>query len=54
VGCNCGGKTQTRQVTRWEFTSPTGTVRVYNSEIEAQAAKVRAKGGSVKAIPAPA
>jgi len=48
MGCNCGQKT-TRNY-QWEFTSPSGTVRVYNSEIEAQAAKIRANGGSIKQV----
>jgi hypothetical protein len=50
VGCNCGKAA--RQVWQYEFTSPTGTVRVYNSEVEAQAARIRAKGGTVRAVPA--
>jgi hypothetical protein len=51
MGCNCGKKAT---VTRYEFTSPSGTVRVYNSEVEAQAAKIRAKGGVVRPVPQPA
>jgi hypothetical protein len=48
VGCNCGQK---NKAIRWEFTSPNGTTRVYNSEVEAQAARIRAKGGTVKSVP---
>lgn len=49
MGCNCGQ--QKKATTRWEFTSPSGTVRIYNSEIEAQAAKIRQNGGTIKAVP---
>lgn len=49
MGCNCGSK---NKAMKYEFTAPDGTKRVYNSEIEAQAAKIRAKGGSVRAVAA--
>lgn len=49
MGCNCGQK---NQAMRYEFTAPDGSKRVYSSEIEAQAAKIRAQGGTVKAVAA--
>lgn len=47
MGCNCGSKNKAMQ---YEFTAPDGTTKVYNSEVEAQAAKIRAKGGTVVAV----
>jgi hypothetical protein len=48
MGCGC---TKVKAM-RYEFTAPDGSTRIYNSEVEAQAAKIRAKGGTVKAVPA--
>lgn len=48
MGCNCGGNKN--QPVRYEYTAPDGTVKVYSSEIEAQAAKIRAGGGSVRQV----
>jgi hypothetical protein len=48
MGCNCGGNKNGAAV--YEFTAPDGSKRVYTSEIEAQAAKIRAGGGSVQTV----
>lgn len=50
MGCNCGGNRSQPQ--RYEFTAPDGSKKVYNSEIEAQAARIRAGGGDVKVVKA--
>lgn len=49
MGCGCGSK---NQAMKYEFTAPDGTKRIYPSEIEAQAAKIRARGGSIRAVAA--
>lgn len=45
-GCNCGKK---KGSTSYTYTSPSGQVTTYNTEVEAKAAKIRNGGGEVKA-----
>lgn len=49
MGCNCGGKAKTYT---YEYTAPDGAKKVYRSEIEAQAAKIRNRGGSIRQVAA--
>lgn len=49
MGCNCGSK---NQAMKYEFTAPDGSKKVYSSEIEAQAAKIRAQGGAIRQVAA--
>jgi hypothetical protein len=47
MGCNCGGKRTT--ATKFAYVTPEGQTRVYATEVEAKAAKIRAGGvGEVK------
>lgn len=49
MGCNCGNKNSTQS---WVYTDVNGVQRSYNTQIEAEAAKVRAGGtGSVRSVP---
>lgn len=51
MGCACGDKSSKFT---YVYTSATGTQQVYNTQIEAEAAKIRAGGGgSVRAVPKP-
>lgn len=50
MGCNCGKSAAQKQ--KWEFTGPDGKIMVYTSEVQAQAARIRAGGGSYRAVPA--
>lgn len=47
MACNCqkGGKAQ-----EYVYTSPTGEKKTYRTEIEAQAARIRNKGGSYQTV----
>jgi hypothetical protein len=47
--CNCG-KVKQAQYT-WVFVAPDGTRKTYTSEVQAQAAKIRAGGGTYQAVP---
>lgn len=49
MGCNCGSKNKAQV---YEYTAPDGSKVVYRSEIEAQAAKIRNRGGNFVAKPA--
>jgi hypothetical protein len=42
MACNCGKKAKPTYV----YTSPAGTRKEYKTEVEAQAATIRNKGGS--------
>jgi len=42
--CNCGKKASNL---KYLFTAPDGSSKVYNTEIEARAAKIRAGGGTI-------
>jgi len=46
MGCNCGGA-KTVSNTRWVYTSPSGQQKVYKTEVEAKAAKIRGGGGTI-------
>jgi hypothetical protein len=47
MGCNCGSKANTN---KWIFTDPQGKRVEYTSEVQAQAAKIRANGGSIQKV----
>jgi hypothetical protein len=47
MACNCGKK-QTEF--NYLFTSPDGKTKTYTSKVQADAAKVRAGGGTVQAV----
>lgn len=49
IACNCGNK---NKPVNWVYTAPDGSKKTYRSEIEAQAAKVRNRGGTVTTVPA--
>lgn len=49
MGCNCGKKNAAFTYT---YTAPSGEKKVYKSEVEAQAAKIRNGGGSYIRTPA--
>lgn len=49
MGCNCG-KSKTKSY-NYVFTAPDGKRKVYTSEIQAQAAKIKAGGGTYTAVP---
>ena len=49
MGCNCGN-TKTVAV-NYVYTSPEGKQITYRSEVEAQAAKIRNKGGTYTTVP---
>lgn len=44
--CNCGKKN--RQPVQFAFTDTSGNTTLFNTEVEAKAAKIRAGGGEVK------
>lgn len=44
MGCNCGGKNAKQ---RFLYIAPNGQQTVYNTEIEARAAKIRNGGGTI-------
>lgn len=48
MGCGCG-KTNTPKYD-YVFTGPDGRTKTYTSEIQAQAAQVRAGGGTYQAV----
>lgn len=43
MGCNCGNKNSSFN---YRYTSPTGNVTVYTSEVQAKAAVIKNKGGT--------
>ena len=43
MGCNCGNKGGDKN---FLYTAPNGSQKVYTSEIQAKAAKIRNKGGN--------
>jgi hypothetical protein len=45
MGCNCGGNKNASQ--KFLYTAPNGTQKVYKTEIEARAAKIRNGGGTI-------
>jgi len=45
MGCNCGGNRRTN--IKFVYIAPNGMKTVYNTEIEAKAAKIRNGGGSI-------
>jgi hypothetical protein len=47
MGCNCGSKSSLAKT--YVYTSPTGQVQKFKTEIEAQAAKIRNGGGTYRA-----
>lgn len=48
MGCNCGGAKQ-RNV-NYLYTSPTGDRKTYNTQVEARAAQIRNKGGTIQEV----
>jgi hypothetical protein len=42
MGCNCGGKNKEKV---YRYVSPTGQVITYTSKVQAEAAKIKNKGG---------
>lgn len=46
--CNCGSGAAKKQ--SYEYTSPTGQTKTYNSEIEAKAAQIRGGGGTIRVL----
>lgn len=44
MGCNCGGKTASFT---YLYIAPDGTRKVYKTEVEAKAAKIRNGGGTI-------
>ena len=47
--CNCGSGANGQK--SYEYTSPTGQTKTFNTEIEAKAAQLRAGGGgSIRAV----
>lgn len=49
MGCNCGNK---NAKVDWVYTNTNGVQKSYTTEIEANAAKIRAGGtGSVRSVP---
>lgn len=44
MGCNCGKK---GGATSWVLTDPSGNTQTYASEVQANAARIRAGGGTV-------
>lgn len=49
MGCNCGSKNAKMS---YRYISPSGETKVYKTEVEAQAAKIRNGGGTYTAVPA--
>ena len=47
MGCGCSGSS-TSTASKYEFTTPDGKTKVYSTQVEAEAAKIRAGGGEVK------
>lgn len=47
MGCNCGKPSAPKE---FRYVSPTGEVKVYRTEVEAQAAKIRNGGGKYDAV----
>ena len=45
MGCGCGKKAMSGQ--QFVYTSPKGVQTVYNTEVQAEAAKIRNGGGTV-------
>lgn len=45
MGCNCGKKANEQQ---FVFTDQNGKTKTFTSEVQAQAAKIRAGGGTVQ------
>lgn len=43
--CNCGSKNKTKAYT---FTAPDGSSKTFGTEVEANAARIRAGGGTVE------
>lgn len=48
MACNCGKTGQAD--TAYQFTAPDGGSKVYRTEVEANAAKIRAGGGTVQTV----
>ncbi len=48
MACGCGGTKNAKMHYQW--TSPTGTTKTYTTQVEAEAAKIRGGGGSVRAV----
>lgn len=47
MACNCG---KTKAQVSYVYTGPNGQKVTYKTEIEAQAAKIRNKGGSISTV----
>lgn len=49
MGCSCGNRGG-GPAPSYQYTSPSGAKTTYRTEVEAQAAKIRNKGGDYKAV----
>lgn len=47
MGCNCG---KNKKAVAWRYVSPTGSQTTYNSEVQAKAAKIKNKGGTITEV----
>jgi len=49
MGCNCGGS-KSRSNVQYMYTSPTGDRKTYKTQVEARAAQIRNKGGTIQEV----